>query len=75
MVAADEVTGGALVREPALEHLASEWRTLLELCAELDPDDWLLPTDCPGWSVHDNVAHVATFERMLQGHPPPGPVP
>lgn len=75
MVAADEVTGGALVREPALEHLASEWRTLLELCAELDPDDWLLPTNCPGWSVHDNVAHVATFERMLQGHPPPGPVP
>ncbi|MGH3506194.1 MAG: maleylpyruvate isomerase family mycothiol-dependent enzyme [Nocardioidaceae bacterium] len=35
------------------------------------PDDaWLLPTDCPGWSVKDIVAHAAAVESELAGDEP-----
>jgi uncharacterized protein (TIGR03083 family) len=43
-------------------------RALLELLAGLDETDWHLPTACPGWSVHDVVAHIAHDHiRRLSG--------
>lgn len=38
---------------------------------ELEPEEWAVPTDCPGWDVADVVAHVVTFEAMLDGDPTP----
>ncbi|HMR94199.1 MAG TPA: maleylpyruvate isomerase family mycothiol-dependent enzyme [Microthrixaceae bacterium] len=38
---------------------------------ELGAVDWARPTDCPGWDVHDVVAHVVTFEAFLDGEPAP----
>jgi uncharacterized protein (TIGR03083 family) len=35
-----------------------EYRRLGELLADLAADEWLLPTDCAGWTVHDVVAHL-----------------
>lgn len=37
---------------------AEEYRRLADLLGTLDDDDWRAPTDCPGWTVHDVVAHV-----------------
>ena len=37
----------------------------LALCLELDPDDWDRPTDLPGWTVRDVLAHLAHIETVL----------
>jgi uncharacterized protein (TIGR03083 family) len=46
-------------------------RSLLTVAEDLDPDDWRRPTDLPGWSVQDVVAHLSAVERELLGEPPP----
>ncbi len=43
---------------------------VLALCARLQPDDWQRPTDLPGWSVHDVLAHLADVETRLAGADP-----
>lgn len=57
--------------EPVVDLLASEFASLDALCEELESSDWDTPTDLPGWSVRDNVAHVIGTERMLLGHDAP----
>ena len=37
------------------------------LLEELDEDQWALPTDLPGWTVHDVAAHTAHLEHLLAG--------
>src|SRR3546814_11421351 len=37
------------------------------LLEDLGPDDWALPTDLPGWTVHDVAAHTAHLEAVLAG--------
>lgn len=39
------------------------------LTRELRQDEWDLPTDLPGWSVRDVVAHTAHLEAVLAGAP------
>jgi uncharacterized protein (TIGR03083 family) len=51
-------------------------RALLALLTALDPADWRRPTVCPGWDVHDVVAHLLHDHlRRLSGgrdgHPGP----
>jgi len=41
------------------------------LAAALDSTAWELPTGCPGWSVHDVIAHVCALESFLLGRPQP----
>ncbi len=36
----------------------------LDVCAELTAEQWELPTDCPGWTVKDVVAHNAHLEYV-----------
>lgn len=43
-----------------------------EVCSQLADDQWDLPTDCPGWSVKDNLAHLASYEAVAIGRPPAG---
>lgn len=54
-----------------LETYVRAWResadAILALAAELDDAEWDLPTDCPGWTVKDVVAHLAHLESQL-GH-------
>jgi uncharacterized protein (TIGR03083 family) len=64
--------------EPMIDHLAAVWRDIAELAADLTAEQWQLPTECPGWSVHDNVAHMIGTERLLLGEQPtasPGEAP
>ncbi len=42
-----------------------------DLVASMPSEAWSTPTECPGWDVHDVVAHVVTFESMLAGEPTP----
>lgn len=39
------------------------------LARDLREDEWDLPTDLPGWSVRDIVAHTAHLEAVLAGAP------
>jgi uncharacterized protein (TIGR03083 family) len=51
--------------------LATEWASIVGVCRGLDEAAWTLPTECPGWSVKDNVAHMIGTERMLLGEQAP----
>ncbi len=57
--------------EPAVEHLAQVWASVTEACTGLDVGQWHLGTDCPGWTVKDQVSHLVGIERMLLGDPAP----
>jgi uncharacterized protein (TIGR03083 family) len=45
------------------------WRdsveAVLSLVDGLDPETAATPTDCPGWTVHDVVAHLAHLESVM----------
>jgi len=56
--------------EPMIDRLQEVWSDIASLCRELDDAQWELPTDLPGWSVKDNVAHMIGTERMLMGEQP-----
>src|SRR5918993_2848027 len=58
-------------RDGMVAALEEEWRELLALLDGLAPEDWGRPTDCPGWTVHDNVAHVIGTEGLMEGRPAP----
>jgi uncharacterized protein (TIGR03083 family) len=58
----------------SLRDLVDVWRSACDdfsaLAKGLDDFEWSLPTDCPGWSVQDVVAHAAALEAELAGDPP-----
>lgn len=54
-----------------IDLFEQEWRTVSALCRELDDEDWQRPTDCPGWTVKDQVAHLASLEGVFLGRPIP----
>lgn len=45
--------------------------SLVNTCDGLRESEWDLPTDCPGWTVRDHVAHVVHLEDYLSGSPHP----
>jgi uncharacterized protein (TIGR03083 family) len=51
--------------------LVAEWSSIGALLASLSPAQWAAPTALPGWSVHDNVAHLIGTESVLAGQAPP----
>jgi uncharacterized protein (TIGR03083 family) len=56
--------------EPVIEVLAAVWADVATVCGGLTDAQWKLPTDCPGWSVQDQVAHMIGTEMMLCGEEP-----
>lgn len=61
--------------EQVVDDLAEVWASFASACEELAPGQWELPTDCPGWTVRDQVAHVIGVERMVLGDEAPPPLP
>lgn len=51
--------------------LREEWTTLSALCAHLTDEQWRADTDCPGWTVKDQISHLIGVERWILGHPVP----
>ena len=46
-----------------LDDLAAETQVLDDLLAGLDEAGWQRPTPSPGWSIHDQVTHLAYFDE------------
>lgn len=41
------------------------WKSAAEAILSLDHDDWQIPTDLPGWTAHDVLAHLVHLERVI----------
>ena len=52
----------AAVRDGVVADLAAETASLLELVSGLGEVDWNAPTPAPGWSIRDQIAHLAYFD-------------
>ena len=64
--------------EPIIAVLEETWSATAKVCEGLPADTWELPTDCPGWTVRDQLSHLIGTERGLlgDGAPPlPDPMP
>ncbi len=53
-----------------VDLLKEEFKVLVEFLGELNHDEFNLATDCPGWTVKDNVSHLLGIEEMLLGVEP-----
>jgi uncharacterized protein (TIGR03083 family) len=60
-----------MTQPSVVEFQVMVFRSLGEVCSLLSTDEWALPTDCPGWSVQDNISHIIGTESMLLGRPAP----
>src|SRR5882672_10222423 len=59
--------------EPLIALFEDVWGDIVDVCADLTDAQWERPTDCPGWTVKDHVAHMIGTERMLLGEQPDAP--
>lgn len=59
MTATDVRTLARVSREEATGLAAEEYRRVASLAAQLSPQEWAKPTDCPGWTVREALSHVA----------------
>jgi len=54
-----------------VENLEHVWHSIADLCASFTEREWKMPTDCSGWNVQDNLAHIVDFESRFLGRPVP----
>jgi uncharacterized protein (TIGR03084 family) len=47
-----------------IEDLAAETAVLREILDPLADAEWLLPTPAPGWTIADQVSHLAYFDEV-----------
>jgi uncharacterized protein (TIGR03083 family) len=59
------------VEEPVVDALAEVWRSTVDACDGIDAADWDRSTDCPGWTVRDQLSHLIGIERTLLGDAAP----
>ena len=52
---------------PMVQMLGREWAAVDEMCASLCAEQFATPTCLPGWTVQDQLAHLAGVELMLDG--------
>ncbi len=45
-----------------LDDLVAEQQSLDDIVSQLDAAQWLLPTPSPGWTVADQIGHLAYFD-------------
>src|ERR1700730_10072503 len=57
-----------------ISDFALVWSSLAALGEGLATADWERPTDCPGWTVRDQYAHLVGTESTLLGEPSPPPI-
>ena len=58
-----------------VDMMESVWNSIGELCSGLTEAEWKTATDCPGWSVQDQVSHLAGSETGILGDPDPDHTP
>jgi uncharacterized protein (TIGR03083 family) len=57
------------VSETLADLMEQAWSSMEEVASQLGSAEWDLPTDCPGWTVRDQVAHVNGIEAIRLGRP------
>ncbi len=58
-----------------VDRLEEVWRSIDVLCTGLSEAEWKTSTECPGWSVQDNLAHIVGIESSILGRPEPDHAP
>lgn len=61
--------------QAVVDKIAAVWQSITELCTPLTEAEWKTATDCPGWSVQDQVSHLVGAERRFMGYPSPDHTP
>jgi len=54
-----------------VEAFAHTAQAVIDLGLGCSDDDFAQPTECPGWTVHDQISHVVGVEAWLAGHRDP----
>jgi uncharacterized protein (TIGR03083 family) len=54
-----------------VDMLEQVWGSMADLGASLDEAQWKTTTECPGWTVQDNLVHITALERFILGDPLP----
>ncbi|MQA97956.1 MAG: maleylpyruvate isomerase family mycothiol-dependent enzyme [Streptosporangiales bacterium] len=54
-------------KDETIAKLRDVWGSLDRLADGLLEEEWELPTDCPGWTVRDQLAHLLTGESLVSG--------
>ncbi len=55
-----------------VDKLGLVWASISALCRDLTEEQWKTLTECPGWTVQDQLSHLTGTERMLGGKPESG---
>ncbi len=55
----------AVVVEELADDLLAETEDLVRLVSSLTPAGWETPTPSPGWSIKDQIGHLAYFDEQL----------
>ncbi len=58
-----------------VDNMERVWQAIDLLCADFDEAQWKAPTDCPGWSVQDQISHLVGSESGILGRPEPDHTP
>jgi uncharacterized protein (TIGR03083 family) len=54
-----------------VDMLEQVWGSMAELGASLDETEWKAPSECPGWTIQDNLVHITAMERFILDDPLP----
>ena len=52
-----------------IDKLEECYRSITDFCSGLSEADWATPTQLPGWTVKDNLSHMASWEGEMSGRP------
>ena len=58
-----------------VDKMEAVWRSITDLCGDFTEEQWKASTDCPGWSVQDQLSHLVGSETRLLGLPLPSYMP
>ena len=58
-----------------VDNMERVWQAIGRLCADFDEAQWKTTTDCPGWSVQDQISHIVGSESGILGRPEPDHTP
>ena len=61
--------------QATVDKMESVWQSIRNFCDGLTEEAWKTPTDCPGWSVQDQLSHLSGSESRLLGRPAPDHTP
>ena len=58
-----------------VDKMEKVWGSIAGLARTFTETEWKTPTDCPGWSVQDQISHLTGAESHFLGRPGPDHTP